>query len=402
MCRNRALLVLLLLGATTAAAAERRTARPAHAGAGGEVVVFLGDSITWQNLYPAYIEAYYRRRYPQRRVRFVNLGVRGDTAAGAAMRLQRDLFPLPASLVVILLGMNDGGYRGYNGLLLRYYLAYLAQLVDLIEQRTEARTLLLTPTCVEPLDYNKRRYNRMLAAMAAGVRELAARRRLPSVDLFASFTAALRQARAHSIRLMLDPVHPGPAGHLVIAGALLDWLDPSPPRRRLQLVYRPERLEWKHDRACISFTHPHDNVYLQPAARAGLPVVTSGWRFASYRLVVPGLDGRLQVSIDGREQGLFAAAQLAAGLELDWLPRAPWVVEARRLWQLLQERWRLSYYLWDPRELGRDAWLQVNPPGREVIDKEAAYRRLLEVSRQIDSFPPGRARQHRLCLDRRH
>ncbi len=364
----------------------------------GDVVVFLGDSITWQNLYTAYIEAYFIRRYPQKEIRFVNLGVRGDTAAGAAMRLQRDLFPLHASLVLVMLGMNDGGYRGYNGLLLRYYLAYMNELSNLIREKTSAKLLFVTSTCVEPVDYNKKRYNRMLSSMATGLCELAARRGVPLVDMFTPFSSALARAESHSVRLMLNAIHPGPAGQLVMAGVLLDKLDPRGERKDMQLSFDLSGAKWKHGRTCLSFSHPHDNVFLPPATRGGLPFVPHMSRLASRRLAIAGLTKQARVYIDKQEQGVFSSQELAAGLDLDLLPRAPWVKEATLLLRLLQEKWRLTYYLWDPRGLGKDAWIQVNPPGKPLIDKDAAYRKLLDVSGRIESLRVQGPHKYTLCL----
>ncbi|HUU00987.1 MAG TPA: SGNH/GDSL hydrolase family protein [Myxococcota bacterium] len=366
----------------------------------GDIVVFLGDSITWQNLYTAYIEAYFIRRYPERKIRFINLGVRGDTAAGAAMRLQRDLFPLHANLVLVMLGMNDGGYRGYNGLLLRYYLAYMNELADQIGERTQARLVFATSTCVEPLDYNKKRYNRMLTAMAAGLRELAARRKVPLIDMFTSFDLALARAGSLSVpvRLMLNAIHPGPAGQLVMAGVLLDKLDPRGERKNMRLSFDLSGAKWKHGRTCLSFSHSHDNIFLPKAARDGLPFVPQAKRFASRRLAIAGLNKQARVYIDKQEQGVFSSQELAAGLDLDLLPRAPWVKEAALLLRLLQEKWRLTYYLWDPRGLGKDAWIQVNPQGEPLIDKDTAYRKLLDVSGRIESLRAQGPHNYTLCL----
>lgn len=52
-----------------------------------DTVVFLGDSITAARTYGKIIENYTLLRYPERRVRFVNAGWGGDTAAGGLGRI---------------------------------------------------------------------------------------------------------------------------------------------------------------------------------------------------------------------------------------------------------------------------------------------------------------------------
>lgn len=57
-----------------------------------DTVVFLGDSITAAQSYGKTIENYTLLRYPSRRVRFINAGQGGDTAAGGLARLEKDVF----------------------------------------------------------------------------------------------------------------------------------------------------------------------------------------------------------------------------------------------------------------------------------------------------------------------
>ncbi len=367
----------LVAVALAASAASMPTAvRP------GETVVFLGDSITWQNLYPAYIESYFLRAHPDWNLRFVNLGVRGDTAADALARLRRDLVPLRPDRVLILLGMNDGGYRGRNRLLLRAYLANLEQLLEGIRANTTAQIMLLTPTCVDPVDARRQRYNLMLADMARAVVELGQRKDIPVLKLHQDFAAALDWARAQPspVQLMHDPIHPGPAGHLVIARFLLRHLGAG---REKRTVIDANSLSWHENRSQFKLGHHHDNIYLPPAARS----INAG--FNQHLLVLDGLAQNIRLCVGDTDLGSFTPAQMQAGIDLNRIDAAPWVREAKILYRLLQEKWRLSYYLWDPRDLGPDALLAPSPPRppKAIIDLNEAYRQLNRVSAQIDSRP---------------
>ena len=68
----------------------------------GDTVVFLGDSITAARTYGKIVENYTLLRFPQRKVRFINAGWGGDTAAGGLARLDRDVFERGATLQVRL------------------------------------------------------------------------------------------------------------------------------------------------------------------------------------------------------------------------------------------------------------------------------------------------------------
>ena len=75
----------------------------------GELVVFLGDSITDGNAYAGILADWYLTRFPERDIRFVNSGVPGDQAWLAARKdeMEDRVFSLNPSAVVVMFGMND-------------------------------------------------------------------------------------------------------------------------------------------------------------------------------------------------------------------------------------------------------------------------------------------------------
>src|SRR5689334_13631548 len=98
-----ALVVLLLLAAARGAAAD-------FALKDGDTVVFLGDSITAARTYGKIVENYTLLRFPDRKVRFVNAGWGGDTAAGGLKRLERDVFAHHPTVLTVAYGVNDIGW----------------------------------------------------------------------------------------------------------------------------------------------------------------------------------------------------------------------------------------------------------------------------------------------------
>src|SRR5215471_17031019 len=96
--------VLLLL------LAAARGAAPDFALRDGDTVVFLGDSITAARTYGKIIEDYTLLRFPDRKVRFVNAGRGGDTAAGGLSRLEADVFPHRPTVLIVAYGVNDIGW----------------------------------------------------------------------------------------------------------------------------------------------------------------------------------------------------------------------------------------------------------------------------------------------------
>lgn len=76
----------------------------------GDTVVFLGDSITAARTYGRIIEHYTLMRYPERKVKYINAGWGGDTAAGGMARLERDVFSKGATILTVAYGINDIGW----------------------------------------------------------------------------------------------------------------------------------------------------------------------------------------------------------------------------------------------------------------------------------------------------
>jgi lysophospholipase L1-like esterase len=349
------------------------TPRLPHSGS----VVFLGDSITWHNRYTALVESYFARRHPERQIRFVNRGMRSDTASGAIERLERDVVPLQPDVVIVLLGMNDGGLKGYNRGLLRFFLHNMERLVGLLREKTQAAVILVTPTCMDPVDYKTREYNRMLAAMAAGLIRTGIEQDVPVINLFAFFRNKLIEARAATppIQLMEDPIHPGPAGHLVIAHHLLAFLDPDA---------KPGTPREVMPTAASRMVHEGANIYVSPEARPALRLVPFQERFNGDTLVGEGISAPVRLFAGGQELGRFTPEQLRQGVDLNLLDLAPWVQDAKRHAQLLQERWRWTYYLWDPKELGPEALRDVSQEPMQVpVSLDEARRLLSEVKSRL-------------------
>src|SRR4051812_50055516 len=104
MSRSCTAIVLLVLAA--AAPGPGRADYALHA---SDTVVFLGDSITAARTYGKVVENYTLLRYPGRKVRFVNAGRGGDTAAGGLPRLDADVVaPKPPGVALAPRGDDLG------------------------------------------------------------------------------------------------------------------------------------------------------------------------------------------------------------------------------------------------------------------------------------------------------
>ena len=119
-------------------------------------VVFYGDSITDQRRYTQIVETYVVTRYPNLNVSFVNSGWGGDTVEGGAggpidERLKRDVIPYKPTVLTIMLGMNDGGYKAATVASDEKFFAGYRHIVDTVRSAFPG----LRITAIEPSPYDE-------------------------------------------------------------------------------------------------------------------------------------------------------------------------------------------------------------------------------------------------------
>lgn len=310
----------------------------------GDRVVFYGDNITEDGRYARTVEAYVATRFPKWKVTFVNAGVGGDKVRGGwagaiDVRLDRDVIAHRPTAVTIMLGMNDGGHRAYDAAVFDAYAqGYRRIVARLKEALPGVRLTLIVPS---PFDDVTRApafvegYNGVLKRYGAFVQDLARDQGAALVDLSAPLVAGLEKVNktnpALARQLIPDRVHPGSAGHLVMAAALLRaWNAPALVSRveidakAAQLV-RAENtevtgfaakgpyLEWKQtDWALpLPLNFKDGDVDLAETASAGLEPLDQ------QILRVVGLAaGRYEVLVDGAVVGKYTEAELLAGVNL--------------------------------------------------------------------------------------
>jgi lysophospholipase L1-like esterase len=207
----------------------------------GDRVVFYGDSITDQRLYTTFVETYVITRFPQMKVSFVHSGVGGDRVTGGGagpidVRLPRDVVAYKPSVMTIMLGMNDGSYRAFDQKIFDTYAAGYRHIIQSVKEALPAiRITVIQPS---PFDDVTRApnfeggYNKVLVRYGEFLKELGRDEKLTVADMNGPVVAALEKASKldaeNAKKLVPDRVHPAPAGHLLMAEALLKaWQAPA-------------------------------------------------------------------------------------------------------------------------------------------------------------------------------
>jgi lysophospholipase L1-like esterase len=399
---KRRFALVSLMGLLTASAALASPGDfPFH---NGDRVVFLGDSITEQRLYTTYIETYLLTRFPTWKLQFRNAGWGGDTSwlrqrgAPADQALKRDVLDFHPTVVTIDFGMNDAGYGAFNQDLYDQHMKGERAIVDQIKA-AGALPIVLTASAVEKTEPGDDMlgYNQNLQQFAAGDQSLAIEEKVPFADQLHPFAAAINRLRAGKAdaRLSGDVVHPGPAGHLMMADFILSGL--NAPTTVSQVVIDAARGRVKSTRgAAVTDLVKHDGgivfhrlddaiVFpIQDEARPVLAIVPVSSDLDRYIVQVTGLaPGTYQIGVNGTAVTLASAAQLNDGVNLAYYA-SPLTARGGEILQHVYKKNNLYFDLWRNVQLGNqpDRATKTSDLNKQIADEEAQ----IDALRKPDTF----------------
>jgi lysophospholipase L1-like esterase len=370
----------------------------------GDRVVFYGDSITDQRLYTTFVESYVVTRFPGMKTSFVHSGWGGDRVTGGGggpidLRLQRDVFAYRPTVVTIMLGMNDGRVRAFDDALFQTYANGFKHIVESLTAALPG--VRITGIRPSPYDDVTRApsfpggYNQVLVRYGDFVEQYAKEKHFEVADLNSSVVAALEKAKALdpelAPNLIKDRVHPGAAGHLLMAEALLKaWKAPAvvsaveidAAGKRVAAseqtrVSGLNGLAWEQTDAALPMPLDLSDAATKLALRA------SDFADALDRqtLRVTGLTApRYRLRIDGEEVAEFTKDQLAAGVNLAILP-TPMLKQALEVHALTLKHNNIHFSSWRQVQvpLEKDSLERVKPAiaaldelERELVERQRA------------------------------
>lgn len=350
----------------------------------GDTMVFLGDSITHQCLYTQYVENFFHTRYPERRILFHNAGVSGDRAADALARFDDDVAAFQPKYVTVLLGMNDGSYEDYNPDTFAIYARGMNRILERIEE-IGATAIVMAPTMFDQHQLRLQmsnpeyrfgtrdfanNYNALLAYYGGWLREQANANALPFIDLWTPLNDLTFKQRRHQadFTLVPDAIHPGAAGHFVMAFSILSQLPADKKGVDSISVTRSGKGVWKaagsgefsdlvadDTGTRVSFTHTATSLPwvipavaatteekwdVEPPAALGYTMTAAGHKLSNERIKVFGLaPGKYQISIDGKAIGdPVPHTRLGAKVELQSVSDTPQYQQALAVAELNRER----------------------------------------------------------------
>ncbi|SDU17621.1 Lysophospholipase L1 [Verrucomicrobium sp. GAS474] len=197
-----------------------------------DVVAICGDSITEQQIYSVFVEDYLLLCQPTPGQRIVQLGWGGERVGGFLSRLQSDLYPFKPTVVTTCYGMNDGGYVPVKPDIVETYRKGLTDTVADLKKNGVRSIVLGTPGVVDSTTFKRSvsaaDYNENLRQLSDAALDVSQKEGVNFADVHGPMMEAMGKAKAALGDAYVfaggDGVHPGPNGHLLMAGAILKGL----------------------------------------------------------------------------------------------------------------------------------------------------------------------------------
>lgn len=339
----------------------------------GDRLAICGDSITEQKMYSRVIEAYLAAARPDLGVSCRQYGWSGEQAGGFARRMQNDVLRFRPTVATTCYGMNDFRYVPYQADLGEAYRANLKQIVRTF-RAAGARTIVGSPGTIHSVPHwvkgargTWEDLNLSLLRFRDIAVEVAEDEEAGFADVYwPMLTHGHRMRALHGDAFKLegaDGVHPGWAGHMVMAAAFLDALGLDGDLGTIEAEFTPAGVNVTsrdgqralrvrdgqvlpagvmrviHER--IPFAIEPGDVRSDAAMAAGAALTDFHARFNRLTLRVTGLKGsvgRVTWGAGGKSKE-FTAAALASGINLAAeFPDNPTTPVFNSIWKAVGEK----------------------------------------------------------------
>ncbi len=300
-------------------------------------LAIIGDSITEQKMYSRIMETYLTACLPALKVTVRQYGWGGETAEGFKNRMANDALRFQPTIATTCYGMNDHKYRAFDEPNAQWYRENQLAIVRAFKA-AGARFVLGSPGCVGPkVPWGKadsETMNLNLCELRNLDLELARQEQVAFADVFwpmltLGHTATNRFGVNYAIAGK-DAVHPGWAGHVVMAAAFLHALGVDGDLGTFTVDLGAAKATVTGGHEVVSFANgelalksgrypfcaPAGELGDDNSLRSGMALTDFQSRFNRLRLVAKGASAKSYRVTWGNETKTFTGEQLAAGINL--------------------------------------------------------------------------------------
>ena len=337
----------------------------------GDRVCFVGNSITSNGEFYHNIMLYYVTRFPDQPVTFFNCGISGDVCSGVLKRMDDDILIHNPTHAVIKLGMNDVNRNLYT--------LYPTKNADTLAKREEAiskykvkldsiiniflsrgiKVILQKPTDYDQTGslkaVNNYGVNDALKRCADYIQTLADKYKVPVVDYWTilhDINTQLQKKDSTATIIGPDRVHPGSAGHLIMAYQFLKTTKAPQLVSEIVLEKDVKTCNMKSKNCVVTdYEESKDSIIFRVKENA-LPFPTSegqkfGLQLVSFvddlsqeKLVIKSCGTKNELIIDSNYIGSVDCIELYRGLNLTLCPKTPQYIQAQQVKEILNKMWK--------------------------------------------------------------
>lgn len=304
----------------------------------GDLVAICGDSITEQKLYSVDIETYLLLCQPKSGLQTVQFGWGGETSWGFKARMNNDALPFAATVATTCYGMNDGGYGPLAESRAKMYRDNQRGIVQVFKQAGVRFIVVGSPGCVDSDTFRRNPeqaaiYNKTLSQLRDIAREVAKEEGVAFANVYDPMIDVMAKAKAkYGKDYHLaggDGVHPDRNGHLVMAYAFLKALGCDGQIGTIKVDVAKNKAEGSEGHKVLSvdkgvvelestrypycFTGEPNRTNATTGVLEFLPFNDELNR---YQLVATGVPGERVKVTWGKQSKVFAAKDLAQGINL--------------------------------------------------------------------------------------
>jgi lysophospholipase L1-like esterase len=357
----------------------------------GDRVVFAGNSITENGFYETYVWLYYITHFPERKITVFNGGIGGDVARQIYIRLDSDLLAKKPTVLTINFGMNDSRYFEYwmhkdktysvRKTAIDTSYKWFEKIRDKVNAYPDIKKVMLASSPYDETVKNGKnpfwgKFKTMEGIIAFQKSE-AEKNKWAYVDFFYPMTELDQQGQRKDTAFTLtgpDRIHPGNAGHFVMAYLFLKAQGLANRPISDVIVDAKSSKIIKTDNATISAINKKDNamsftylakslpfpidsssrVWMNPQKQyEGLSVIPFIKEFDEEMLTIKNLDAdkNYSLKIGGNDIKKFTGTELNDGINLAILSNTPQYQQAKKVMELqlkrkdLEDKIRAYYWI---------------------------------------------------------
>lgn len=385
--------------------------------ADGDRVVFAGNSITENGFYENYIWLYYITHFPEKRITVFNGGIGGDVARQIYIRMDSDLLAKKPTVMSVSFGMNDSRYFEYwmqkdkvdsvRKAAIDTSYKWFEKIRDKLNAYPNIKKILMSSS---PYDETVRNGKdpfwgkfKTMEGIVAFQKEGAIKNNWNYVDLFYPMTELNKKGQQSDTAFTVtgpDRIHPGNAGHFVMAYFFLkaQGLANKPvanvvinaANKKVTEAGNATVTGISKNAGGISFSYlakslpfPIDSnarVWENPQKQyEALKVIPFTKEFNEEKLTVKGLDASAgyMLKIDGNSISHFTGEQLNEGINMAVLSNTPQYQQAKKIMELqlkrkdLEDKIRAYYWINYDYLYDKGLFLQDSPAITDSVMNEA-------------------------------